>query len=81
LFLLRGQKDKDTGNNQFFEVWARDVWLGARAVRLASNAVAGIPLSGNMELAPGAEGQLTIVFPDSGQAALYTPGMGWRTLP
>jgi hypothetical protein len=81
LFLLRGQKDRDTGNNPFFEVWARNVQAGSRAVRLAANSVAGIPLSGSMEFAPGAEGQLTIVFPDSGRAALYVPALGWRALP
>jgi hypothetical protein len=81
LFLLRGQKDAVTGNNPFFEVWARNIQAGSRAVRLAANSVAGIPLSGSMELAPGAEGQLTIVFPDSGRAALYVPDLGWRALP
>jgi hypothetical protein len=81
VFLLRVQEDANTGRNRFIEVWARNIREGTAAVSLASKFAGGIALSGNMELVPGGEGQLTIILPDTGRAALYVPAIGWRTLP
>jgi hypothetical protein len=79
VFLLRVEQDKNSTKS--YEIWGRNVRIGSIAQRLAANTAGVVPLSDDMEFVAGLGGQLTVVSPGKGRAALYVPAIGWRTLP